>query len=152
MNVSFADALRAVFAAPLSDAKKPRADLKAEAPLKLAYGLLPTGLTYGQLNALALAVREVAKLETTAPTSPLSKPQEKAWKALQVEKALPAPFRELLAAAARHVHTRFELQLLYGLLVAAMEKLGTLGRVSELVVQEAAKPVKVERPRGKLRG
>jgi hypothetical protein len=152
MNTSFAAAIREVFAAPLGDSKKPRADLKAEAPLKLAYGLLPTGLTYGQLNALALAVREVAKLETTAPTSPLSKPQEKAWKSLQGEKALPAPFRELLAAAARQVRTRFDLHLLYGLLVAAMEKLATIARVSELVVQEAAKPVKVERPRGKLRG
>lgn len=142
-----------VFAHPFFNEKSVRREHKSETPLKLALALMTSGVTYGQLNALSLAVREVGGLEEEAADKPLSKKQKAAWDKLVAEKALPAPFRELLQAAAPRLAKRRDLYALYGVLGGTLDKLTTLASVAELVVAEEKKPVKADRrPRGAMRG
>lgn len=143
-----------VFAGPFFTGRGIRHEHKSETPLKLALALMPSGVTYGQLNALALAVRAVGSLEGEAPNEPLSKKQKTAWNALVAEKGLPLPFRSVLEAAAPHLEKRRDLYALYGVLAGTMEKLTTLGAVAELAASDepARKPLTARRPRGSVRG
>lgn len=142
-----------VFARPFFSGSEVRVEHRAETPLKLALALLPSGVTYGQLNALALAVREVGGLEPESFEATISKKQQQAFAALVAEAGLPAPFRAVLEAASPRLVQRRDLYALYGVLAGALEKLTRMSAVAGLVAADEPKPpLTVDRPLGTVRG
>ena len=105
-----------------------------ETQLKLAYALVPSGIGFGQLNALALAVRAVGDLEPFALEGAITPKQQAAYAALLAEKAMPAPFKELLQAALPKLQQRRDLYALYGVPSGTMDKISAMAntmRISE---------------------
>jgi hypothetical protein len=141
-----------LFAHAFFNEKSLRKEHKIETPLKLALALMPTGITWGQLNALSLAVRTIGEMEEEDGDKPISKKQKAAWDKLLVERAVPPTFRQVLEAASPRLLKRRDLYALYGVLSATQEKLTTLGSVAELVVAEPVKPIKAERRPRSMRG
>lgn len=97
-----------------------------ETQLKLAYALVPTGIGFGQLNALALAVRAVGDLEPFELEGAITPKQKAAFAAVLAEKAMPAPFKELLQAALPKLEKRRDLYALYGVLSGTMDKISAI--------------------------
>ena len=95
-NPDISQVAQQLFAQPFFNEKSVRKEHKAETPIKLALALMQTGVTWGQHNALALAVRAVGTMEEEAADKPLSKKQKAAWDKLVVERALPSAFRDVL--------------------------------------------------------
>lgn len=103
-----------------------------ETQLKLAFALVPTGVAMGQLNALALAVRAVGDAEPFAVEAPLSAKQKTAFGKLAAEKGMPAPFKQILAAAQPALEKRRDLYALYGVLSGTMDKLNSVANTMAL--------------------
>ena len=134
-NDSVSQVAKEVFANSFFVKNDVRAEHTAETPVRLAMVLMNSGVTYGQLNALALAVRDVGGLEAQAPEEAVTAKQKAQWEKLVAETTLPAPFRELLQAATPRLEQRRDLYALYGVLAGTMERLGALGGLSELVAK-----------------
>ncbi len=152
MHTSIDTVAPQVFAQSFFDGDVVRAELRQEAPLKRALALLPSGVSWGQLNALALSVRELGGLEPQGAAEPMSPAQRTAFDGLRNEPGLPAPFRAVLNAAQPRLQLRRDLYALYGVLAGTLEKLTTLGSVAELAVEEPKQPLTPQAPRGLVRG
>lgn len=136
MNNEVIQAAQQVFAQPFFEKTEVRHQYKSEAPMKIALAVLASGVAYAQVNALALAVREIASMESLSPDQPISAAQKEAWKKLEAEKAVPDPLRAVLTAAAPRLEKRRDLHALSGVLAGTLEKLGSLAGVSELAAAD----------------
>jgi hypothetical protein len=117
-----------------------REELRAEAPLRLAYALRDAGVHPDSVHALALAVREVGDAAPLQDTerAPLTDGQKKMFQGIIAEKSLPATFRTLLEAAFPKVALRRDLVALYGVLSGAYERMGRIEAVRAMPVDVPA--------------
>jgi hypothetical protein len=117
-----------------------REELRAEAPLRLAYALGEAGVHPDSLHALALAVREVGDAEPLKgqETEKLTDKQRKMIEGMIAEKGLPGPFREILQSALPKLTQRRDLAVLYGMLTSAYERMGRIEAVKALPVEPTA--------------
>ncbi len=117
-----------------------REELRAEAPLRLAYALRDAGVHPDSVHALALAVREVgdaAPLKDQEKEQ-LTDKQRKMFEGMIAEKGLPGPFRDILQSALPKLAQRRDLVVLYGVLSSAYERMGRIDAVTAMPVNGPA--------------
>ena len=132
---SVSQVAKEAFASGFFTKNQVRDELHAETQVRLAMALMGSGVSYGQVNALALAVRDVGGLEPNDPDAAVTAKQRAQWDQLVAEKALPAPFKDLLEAVGPKLQKRRDLYALYGVLAGTLERLGALVGMSELVAK-----------------
>jgi hypothetical protein len=115
-----------------------REELRAEAPLRLAYALRDAGVHPDRVHALALAVREVGDAAPLKDQEkePLTDKQRKLFEGMIAEKGLPGPFRDILQSALPQLARRRDLVVLYGVLSSTYERMGRIEAVTALPVNE----------------
>jgi len=133
---SLKEAASTLFATSFFAGDALREELRAEAPLRLAYALGEAGVHPDSLHALALAVREVGDCEPLQgqEKEKLTDKQRKMFEGMIAEKGLPGPFRDILQAALPRLTQRRDLVVLYGILSSAYERMGRIEAVKTLPV------------------
>jgi hypothetical protein len=117
-----------------------REELRAEAPLRLAYALREAGVHPDSVHALALAVRDVGDAAPLKDQEkePLTDKQRKMFEGMIAERALPGPFRDILQSALPKLSQRRDLAVLYGVLTSTFERMGRIEAVTALPVDGSA--------------
>jgi hypothetical protein len=125
--------IKGAFEAEFFDGEILNQELRASVPVKLSMALRGAGMTYAQVNALALSVREVVELDANPLNGQALSPKQKsAWDALSNEKALPEIFRRVLGEARARVSTPRDLTVVYGILAGTLEKMNVLNNMAAL--------------------
>jgi hypothetical protein len=101
-------------------------DMRGEVPLRLMYALRGAGVQRWQLEALALAVRDIGEAAPLEPAAGLDPAQKQAFDGIRAEGDLPVAFKGLLDGAAPSLVRQQDLIAFYGLLNNVIAKWDTM--------------------------